>query len=279
MNVSTHRTLAAASLIATALITSACEHESEPIATIDWSRTIPERGQVIDGAVRVTAPAEGGTFPLATVERPAVPADGYRISGEVRYEGVEGEAFLEMWSTFPDGERYFSRTQGEGPQEPMSGASGWRPVELPFVLSGGQGPVRIAIDVVLPGAGTVDVGELEVLPLSSDGGAWWSERTAGLVGGIGGAFIGTLGGLIGWLSSRGRARAFVLGAMRAAVVIGVALLAVAGVAILSSQPYTVVYPIAMAGVILAVVFGGVLPGVQRSYAARELQRMRALDQS
>jgi len=265
--------------LVTAAAVTACGGAKHPIATIDWTKTEPRSGQLSGDPARVTASGSGGTFPLATVEHPAVPGDGYVLVGEVRYEGVDGRAFLEMWSEFSDGGRYFYRTlAAEGPQAWLSGSSDWRPFELPFSLAGGRGPERVSIDVVLPGAGSVDVGRLELRALGGDEGAWWSDRAGGLVGGIGGSLIGILGGLVGGLVSRRRARAFVLGAMKACVALGLALLGLAAVAWASSQPYGVTYPMLLSGVILVVVFGGLLPGARRAYADHELRRMRALDQ-
>ena len=57
------------------------------------------------------------------MEAPAVTGDSYAITGKVAYEGVEGDGYLEMWSVFPDGSRYFSRTLddagplGEAPRQ------------------------------------------------------------------------------------------------------------------------------------------------------------------
>jgi hypothetical protein len=50
------------------------------------------------------------------------------------------------------------------------------------------------------------------------------------------------------------------------------------VAVATSQPYGVAYPILLMGVILVVVFGGLLPVAKRAYADHELRRIRALDQ-
>ncbi len=280
MSARTRRTVAAWLLLAIALTAAACGSSEEPIATIDWSHTRPLSGQVKDGAVQVAAPSIGGTFPLATVENPDVPSEGYAVIGEVRYEGVQGRAFLEMWSGFADGGRYFSRTlASEGPQGWLSGSSEWRGFELPFYLDGAPAPERLEIGIVLPGAGTVEVGRLELVPLGSGRGGWWSDRAGGFVGGIGGAVIGILGGLIGWLVARRKARAFTLGAMRFFVAFGVVLIGVGVAALATSQPYGVTYPIVLSGVILVVVFGALLPGARRAYADHELRRMRALDQS
>ncbi len=277
MNAKKRRALAVG-LLALAVAGSGCGSAEEPITRIEWSRTEPLSGHVQDGAVRVSAPVTGATFPLATLEGPQVPSDGYAVLGEVRYESVSGRGFLEMWSEFADGGRYFSRTlASEGPQASLSGSSDWRAFELPFYLEGGPTPVRLDIAVVLPGSGTVEVGSLQLVPLGRARG-WWSERAGGLAGGVGGALIGIFGGLIGWLVSRRRARAFVLRAMSIAVAIGVVLLGVGVAGLIGSQPYAVVYPSLLSGAILVVVFGGLLPTVRRAYADHELRRMHALDQ-
>ncbi len=278
MSARTRRTAAAMGLV-TALALTACGPSDEPIASIDWSQTEPLSGHVSDGTVTITASPSGGAFPLAAVEGSDVPEDGYVVVGEVRYEGVVGRAFLEMWSEFSDGGRYFSRTlAAEGPQTWMSGSSDWRPFELPFFLEGGPAPERITVGVVLPGAGSVDLGRLELRPLGGGEGEWWSDRTGGLIGGIGGGLIGILGALVGWLGSRRRARTFVLGAMKAGVVSGVILLAAGTAAFVTSQPYGVTYPLLLSGVILVGVCMGLFPGTRRAYADHELRRMRALDQ-
>lgn len=50
------------------------------------------------------------TVTVLTLTQPPITRARYAITGSVRYEGVQGTAFLEMWSVFPDGGRYFSRT-------------------------------------------------------------------------------------------------------------------------------------------------------------------------
>src|SRR5689334_271638 len=51
---------------------------------------------------------------LLRIEKPAISAQVYTLSGKMKYENVEGAGFLELWSVFPpthpgDAEaRYFS---------------------------------------------------------------------------------------------------------------------------------------------------------------------------
>lgn len=280
MSAQARRAVVAAALGGLALLGPACGGDAQPIARVDWREGGVTAGSVSGDALKVQASSSGAALSLTAIEQPAVGGDGYVVRGNVRYDGVEGQGYLEMWSVFPDGGRYFSRTLAEqGPQGMLSGSSDWRPFELPFHLDGGPPPERLEIGIVLPGSGTVEIGPLELVSLDASQGAWWSDRTAGLVGGIVGSAIGILGAILGWLVARRRARTFTIGAMKAAVAAGTLLLCVGGVAVATSQPYGVAYPILLAGVILVGAFGGLLRGAKRAYADHELRRIRALDQA
>jgi hypothetical protein len=252
-----------------------------PLAEVRWDETPPASGRVVDGAVEITGSDVGGTFPLATIRAPEVSGDGYAIVGDIRYERVSEPAYLEMWSVFPDGGRYFSRTLGtEGPMAALVGDSGWRRFELPFYLEGATStPSHLELNAVLPSTGRVWVGPLRLVALgeTSGSGAWWTDRTAGLVGGIGGAVVGILGGMIGTFASRGRARRLVLGTMVGLVALGAVLLVAGVVALVASQPYGVTGSLFIGGVVLVVVVGSMIPTVKRAYAQVELWRMKALD--
>jgi len=187
-------TLAAAVLV----VSAPSAWGSEPPVKVDWNQTAPLSGRVIDGTVEVTSSGTGGTFPLVAIDEPAIAGDGYALTGRVRYQGVAGVGFLEMWSVFPDGGRYFSRTlANDGPQARISGDSGWRDFELPFFLEGSERPVRLELDLVLPGTGRVWVGPLELTSPGATSSAWWSDRTGGLIGGIAGSLIGITGAIVG----------------------------------------------------------------------------------
>ena len=254
---------------------------SEPLAVVRWDATPPDSGRVVNGAVEVVGSEGGATFPLTTIEAAGVGGEGYAVVGDVRYEGVVEPAYLEMWSVFPDGGRYFSRTRGsEGPMATIVGDSDWRAFELPFFLEGATStPSHLEVNAVLPSSGRVWIGTLRLVALEdvASSGAWWTDRTAGLVGGIGGSLVGILGGLIGSLASRGKARRFVLGAMVSLVVLGAALLAAGAIALVASQPYGVTGALLLGGVLLVVVVGSMIRTVRRTYAQVELRKMRALD--
>ncbi|HEX6230269.1 MAG TPA: hypothetical protein VF029_00985 [Actinomycetota bacterium] len=280
MSARARRWLVAGPLIGIAVLAPACGSGTEAVATIDWRETAPASGTVSDGSVLVDAPADGGVFPLARIDGPAVGGEGYAIVGEVRYEDVQGSGFLEMWSVFDGDERYFSRTlDREGPLAALSGSSAWREFELPFFLQGSEPPRRLEVNLVLPGAGRVWIGSIELVPLGSGTGGWWSDRTAGLMGAVGGTLIGVLGAAIGALVSRGRARAFTMAAIGSAFAVGVALVLVGLVAIGMGQPPAVTFTLLLGGGIVAAVFGVGLRSARRAYADAELRRMRALDRA
>ena len=275
---------AAALAVLVALASASAVAADEPVKTIDWTVTAPASGSVVDGAVRITADATGGSFPLVALAAPDLGRQGYEVRGNVRYSSVSGTGYLEMWSVFPDGGRYFSRTlDTTGSMAALTGTSDWRPFELPFFLQGGVPPTRLEINVVLPGGGSVDVGPLQIAKLAAGdvgrNGAWVSDQMLGAVGAVVGSMIGLLGATVGVLAGRGRGRRFVLRAMTGVVVVGVGLIGLAGVALVVGQPSSVVALAALTGSICVIAFGAALPRVRRTYAEAELRRMRAMDRA
>src|SRR3989442_866247 len=224
--------------------------------TIDWSRTAVPGGVVRAGegpggapVLELRATGSGPTsLHLVTVEHPPVAGPGYGVAGQVRYEGVEGQGYLEMWTVFPDGERFFSRTLApRGPLAALHGESSWRRFELPFVLSGGsQAPSRLEINLVLPGRGTVWLGPMQVQPGAGAAGTmqggWWSERVGALVGTMLGSLLGVVGALIGVLGGRGKARRTVLALLVGVIAVGACLVLVGAAAVAGSQPRSAWYP-------------------------------------
>jgi len=220
---------------------------------------------------------------LLTIEHPPVAGPGYVVAGQVRYEGVEGQGYLEMWTVFPDGQRFFSRTLApQGPLATLHGESSWRRFELPFDLSGAlQAPSRLEINLVLPGRGTVWLGPMQLQSWTGASGTtlggWWSERVGALFGVMLGSSLGVVGALIGVLGGRGKARRTVLALLVGVIAVGACLVLVGAAAVASSQPRHVWYPLLALGGASALIGLVLLPAMRRRFAADELRRIDALD--
>jgi hypothetical protein len=134
---------------------------------------------------------------------------------------------------------------------------------------------RLSMQLVLPGPGTVVIAAPQLCAL--DAGDWWSEPTAGLVGGIGGSALGLLGAAVGVLSNLRKFRRVTLTLMGVGIGIGLVALVVGVVAILAGQPWHVYYPLMQVGALCGILMGiGVLI-VRRRYRDEDLRRMTALD--
>lgn len=227
------------------------------------------------------------TVAVLTIERPPITWAKYAILGMVRCDGVKGKAYLELWSHFPGG-ACFSRTQGErGPMGALTGTQEWRPFVLPFYnKEGAPPPEKLVVNVVLPEQGTVFLGPLRLaqypqgedpVTFTAKGTAWWGERASGLVGGLLGAAVGCLGGLIGLLSSKGKARRFVLGAMQVLMALGVMMLILGLAALILAQPYAIWYPPLLLGVLCTALPAAMLPRIRKRYEELELRKMQAAD--
>lgn len=259
--------------------------------TIDWSRTVvtggvvsPSEGPGGAPVLELRVPGSGPTsFHLVTIDHPPIAGPAYAVAGQVRYQGVEGQGYIEMWTVFPDGQRFFSRTVAlQGPLAVLHGDSPWRPFQLPFNLSGGsQLPSRLEINLVLPGRGTVWLGPIHLGPWSAPAptvrGVWWSERFGVLVGAILGGFVGVVGGIIGALGGRGKARRLVVTLLVGMIALGGCLVLVGAAAASSSQPRHVWYPPLVIGGASAIIALVLLPAMRRRYAADELRRIEAMD--
>jgi hypothetical protein len=222
------------------------------------------------------------TVTVLTVDPPQIAGPRYRLRGQVRYDNVEGAGYLEMWNYFPDGDQYFSRTLAEtGPMMKLHATSGWRSFELPFDATGAPPPTRLVLNVVLQGRGTVYLGPLELTEDSGVGGRDDEAvgRFAGLPGGVvAGAVLGSIGALLGVLTSLGRARRFVIGAALSLIAFG-GLAFIAGIlAFGSPQASSNFYlSLLLLGFLTCVVPLGLLPVIKKRYEDIELRAMRARD--
>jgi len=238
--------------------------------------SVPSGDDAVAGTQLLSEPfhvasSEGGIFPVAVISDPEVSQPGYLVAGKVTVEDVNDAGYLEMWSVFADGSRFFSRTlAAEGTMRTLTGSGSWE-FELPFYLEGTTSlPSSLEINVVLPGFGQVWVEDLDLRPLgkaAAMGRAWsWA-----------GAALGTVGALIGGLSGRLKARRFVLGTLTAMAALGLVLLVIGTVVWLRTRSVGEAYGFLLMGVIAAAVGAGSLPSIRRRYADNEMRRMQAMD--
>lgn len=215
---------------------------------------------------------------------PGVSTPVYAITGEVRCENVQGHGYLEMWSQFPDGAAYFSRTLGQGPMAPLDGSSQWRSFVVPFFKGpDAPPPVRLSFGVHHPGGGRILLRSLRLVQYAAGEdplrlkGQWWSAQQAGWMGGIAGSLLGLLGALVGVLASTGRGARVAFGALRTMQLIGIISLASGVAALVQAQPYPVFYPLLLLGGIATVLPIALMPALRRRYEESELRQMAALD--
>lgn len=77
----------------------------------------------------------------------------------LRTEGLEGQAYLEMWCNFPGKGEFFSR----GLQTPLTGTTDWTTEETPFFLQKGENPSSVKLNLVINGKGTAWIDDIRLL--------------------------------------------------------------------------------------------------------------------
>jgi hypothetical protein len=247
--------------VACLLVSTAASGE-EVVRSISWQELAAARkltsGTVVQSSDGVNGPSlrvvhkrsTPSAFPLVTIEQPGIIAMRYALRGRVRYEDVAAGSYLEMWNHLPEG-TFFTRSMDlTGPMGRLEGTSAWRDFVLPFNRTGALPPQKLVFNLVMAGPGTVEIGPVTLV---------------------------ILGAAIGWLGSTGRAKAFVLGTLKAFAWLGIAALVLGVVALAADQPYAVYYPLLLLGTIGASL-GFALPrSLSRRYEELELRRMQALD--
>ena len=252
------------------------------------------------GAVKLVPVAKvlfqpgGGTIRLLDLEKPQITQSSWAIVGQVKYH-VVGKGYIEMWSHFPDGTAYFSRTlDTSGPMGVLNGKSEWREFKLPFFSEPGKVPSKLEVNIVMTeGGGTIWLGpptlkEVIAQPPPAAGAIkkaaggtvaapWWDRAQGGRIGGILGAALGIYGGIVGTVASRGRGRRLAVSLVAAMTVTCALLLAVGLIALGSGQPYAVWYPLTLTGGLGLGVSAIVLHAMKRRFEELEMRRMIALD--
>lgn len=228
---------------------------------------------------------------LMELADPGISAPVYAVKGMLRYDDVQGEGFLQLDSHFGAKGTFFTKSLApSGPLAKISGSSDWREFVLPFYANSGDQedsasllPEKLSLSLYLPGSGTVFIREVGLYQYASGedplqiNGQWFSNRSAGLLGGISGGLLGLWGALIGVISARGRARGFVIVSANALLAIGIASLVVGVTALAMAQPFAVYYPLLLIGIILVAVMGKLRGTLSARYEQLELKRMQSMD--
>src|SRR5919108_3645787 len=106
----------------------------DTLREVSWEK-LQGDGQLSGGTV--VPPGGGATFArlqvqntreaptavtILTLDAPGVTGFPYALTGMVRYHGVTGAGYLEMWNSFPNGQRYFTRSLAtSGPLKRLEG--------------------------------------------------------------------------------------------------------------------------------------------------------------
>jgi hypothetical protein len=227
---------------------------------------------------------------LLTVENPQVSAQVYAMKGEIRCDALHGSGFLEMWSYFPPAKpglpeaRDFSRMRIDSPGTGTTrGPPDWHPFSLPFNRMGVSAPpVRLQINLVLGGRGTVYLGPIRLVQyvdeksyVDRDLGdvwiyghtahPWWSKHAAALATNLGTiVFLGAafLMGALCWKRAR---RGLVVMLLRIHIGLGALCGVAAIVALVQRQPFAVWLPLSFSALILTVVYTAWLASVDKYY--------------
>jgi hypothetical protein len=212
------------------------------------------------------------TTTVLVLTKPKVPSHQYRLLGQIKFENVVGDGYVEMLNLFPGRGEFFTRTLAQGgSMGKLSGASDWRDLELPFMSEPGLLPEKLTVNVVLPGAGTVWLKPMRMEAFTAAGALDWLPGTIiGVVMGLAGALVGTLAA---FRSTRQAAWLLSLLAMAASVI----MLVLGIVALAQGWSYGTWYSLILGGGVGCVVFLASLAVIRKRLADDELRRMQALD--
>ena len=140
--------------------------EIKSFSTVDLDGIISRTDVTIDkdisstgqGSAKITA-NEPRTVRL--FETGPIDVDNARLiyKAKLRTGDVRGQAYLEMWCSFPGKGEFFSR----GLQNPLSDANEWTASEIPFFLKSGEKPDNVKLNVVINGTGTVWIDDVRLL--------------------------------------------------------------------------------------------------------------------
>jgi predicted Ser/Thr protein kinase len=121
---------------------------------VELDKTVSSDGH---GSLKITA---DGPRTVRLFETGPIDGENARLmyQARLRTEGLEGQAYLEMWICLPDLGVFFSR----GLNNTLTGTADWTIVETPFSLKPGQKPYNAKLNLVITGKGTVWIDDIRL---------------------------------------------------------------------------------------------------------------------
>ncbi len=220
---------------------------------------------------------------LLKIISPLISQPNYAISGSFSYSDVGGEGYLEMWSDFGNLGRFFSRTLAtSGPMAHLVGESGVAPrdFQLPFdTMEKTPAPQSLEINLILPQGGKVGflmnmVTLREFPPFPTQVSATTHPSNKPLIYGMSilGGILGLASGLLAFRFPRRASALAWIG-----LSLGVSLLVLGLAAPWFSPLVNASYSLLAGGVLVTILFTGLLWYASRLRQKHELRRMAAMD--
>lgn len=147
------------SLLAASGATGA-DQKTQTLKTFSTSEpTISKELKVTEEKAWVAECAKPRVIRLFEIADPGVERCLVIYRAKLKTEGLDGQAYLEMWCRFTGKGEFFSR----GLENPVTGSNDWASYETPFFLKKGEKPDLIKLNVVVKGTGKVWVKDVELL--------------------------------------------------------------------------------------------------------------------
>jgi hypothetical protein len=96
---------------------------------------------------------------LFEVDAPDVDRCLLTYRADMKSEGLDGKAYLEMWCRLPGKGEFFSK----GLKQPLTGTTEWSSYEIPFRLKRRQRPDLVKLNLAVEGRGKVWIKDVELL--------------------------------------------------------------------------------------------------------------------
>jgi hypothetical protein len=114
----------------------------------------------LDGHGSLRVDAAGQTVvPLFEVTDIQIENAALVYQASLQSEGLNGQAYLEMWVRIPGKGEFFSR----GLDRQLTGTMSWATVATPFFLEAGQMPDLIRLNLVVNGTGKIWMDDIRLL--------------------------------------------------------------------------------------------------------------------